>query len=256
MQPLLFALGMGGFDRPLPTMLKAMGWKMALVPFYFKVIHPSRFLQEISVFRSSPTSRTAANLAAATGIGWLGINTLQWIRSRTLSPLSVERVDEFGSWADHIWEHCSREYGFIGERGSVTLNILYPQSSDFLCLKVATRNRVAGWAVALDTQMSNNKHFGNLRVGSIVDCLAAPEDAHAIITAVTRVLQDRGVDLVIANHSHSEWGRAFNCAGFLEGPSNFIFAASPRLTEKIHLSDPNQLQIYCNRGDGDGPINL
>ena len=32
-QPLLFAMGMGGMDRPLPRMLRAMGWsKIQLLP--------------------------------------------------------------------------------------------------------------------------------------------------------------------------------------------------------------------------------
>ena len=39
-QPLLFVLGVGGRQRPLPKMLKAVGWKSSLVPFYFLVKHP------------------------------------------------------------------------------------------------------------------------------------------------------------------------------------------------------------------------
>jgi hypothetical protein len=256
MQPLLFALGMGGFDRPLPTMLKAMRWEMVIVPFYFKVNHPSRFLRQISPLRSFPARRAAARLAAATGAGWLGIKALHWMRSRTAPRTSNEVVPGFGSWADDLWQRCSPQYGFIGQRGSETLNILYPGGKNFICLKVAGATRVAGWAVALDTQMRNNKYFGNLRVGSIADCLAAPEDAPAVVAAATRSLQERGVDLVIANHSHFAWRQAFRSTGFLQGRSNFIFAASPALAEKLHPFDRNQLQVYCNRGDGDGPVNL
>src|SRR5260370_29924112 len=50
-QPLLFALGMGGMDRPLPRMLQAMGWCLRLVGFYFKVLRPARFLRNIRSIR-------------------------------------------------------------------------------------------------------------------------------------------------------------------------------------------------------------
>ena len=38
-QPLLFAMGMGGMDQPLPRMLRAMGWSILEVPFYFIVLN-------------------------------------------------------------------------------------------------------------------------------------------------------------------------------------------------------------------------
>ena len=34
-QPLLFAMGMGGADRPLPRMLRAMGWSILETPVLF-----------------------------------------------------------------------------------------------------------------------------------------------------------------------------------------------------------------------------
>src|SRR5205085_3455005 len=41
--PLLFALGMGGLDRPLPRMLQALGWSLKPVGFYFKVLNAPSF---------------------------------------------------------------------------------------------------------------------------------------------------------------------------------------------------------------------
>ena len=41
-EPRLYAMGMGGWQRPLPQMLKRLHWKMSEVPFYFKVVHPWR----------------------------------------------------------------------------------------------------------------------------------------------------------------------------------------------------------------------
>jgi hypothetical protein len=257
MQPTLFALGMGGFDRPLPTMLKAMGWSMSAVPFYFRIHHPAAFLRQITSLRQSSGRRILAEVAAVTGGGWLTIKGLHWIRTKSASSaIQAEPVATFGVWSDHLWRQCSARYALIADRCRNTLNTLYPAHKNFVRLRVGCGSEILGWAVVLDTQMRDNKYFANLRVGSLVDCLASPENAHAVVHAATRVLERRGVDLVIANHSHAAWGDAFRSAGYLQGPSNFIFAASRPLAEKLTPFEANRSQVYLVRGDGDGPVNL
>lgn len=256
-QPCLFALGMGGFDRPLPTMLKAMGWALSAVPFYFRVHHPGPFVRQIAPLRQSPGRRFLAGMAAATGMGWVGIKMMHWLRTqRSTAGTSVEFVEMFGSWADGIWKECASRYAMVADRQSATLNILYPASKNFLCLKIKLGTAVLGWAVVLDTQMQGNKYFGNLRVGTIADAFASPENAAAVVRAATQVLEDRGVDIVIANHSHAAWEGAFQAAGYLRGPSNFIFAAAKPLAEKLAPFEANRTRVYFMRGDGDGPVNL
>jgi hypothetical protein len=75
-EPRLYALGMGGWDQPLPQMLKRLGWSMCAVPFHFKVAHPARFLRHIRALRTSPLRRAALDAAAFTGTGWLGMKAL------------------------------------------------------------------------------------------------------------------------------------------------------------------------------------
>lgn len=257
MQPYLYALGMGGFDRPLPTMLKAMGWSLSEVPFFFRVNHPSIFLREIAALRTNASRRVFAMAAAGTGLGWLGIKALHRFRTRGIpSGLSTETFALFGDWADDLWLENAPRYAMIGDRGSAALNVLYPAGKNFLPIKVMRGLEVLGWAVVLDTQMRDNRYFGNLRVGTIADALAAPENARAVIHSAARFLADRGVDLVIANHSHSGWGKAFGETGFLRAPSNFIFAAANAVADKLSPFETNREQMYFMRGDGDGPVNL
>ncbi len=257
MQPMLFALGMGGFDRPLPQMLKAMGWSLCAVPFYFKVHHPARVLGEIGPLRQGAGWRGLADLAAYTGTGWLGIKLVNFMRSRSAPRgLSAERINGFGLWADDLWRRCREHYRMIAVRDRDTLNVLYPADEKFLCIKISVGSGVVGWAVVLDTQMHNNKYFGNLRVGSIVDCLAAPENAAAVIQAATRLLEDCGVDVIVSNESHAAWCDALGSAGFFRAQSNYIFAASKSLAEVLAPFGTSRDQIFLNRGDGDGPVNL
>jgi len=259
--PFMFALGMGGFDQPLPRMLKAMGWSMSLVPFYFKVVRPFRFLRGMTELRRSATRRLSADVAAYTGAGPIAIRVMQGFKSKRkknlAQPLEAQEISEFGDWTDVVWKSSSPRYAMIGERTRETLNLLYPaEGRKFIRLKVTAGSVPIGWLVLLDTQMSDNRHFGNLRVASIVDCLAAPENAAEVIRSGTQFLQKRNIDLIVSNQSHSDWGVALENSGFLRASSNCVFAVSPRLAELLQPFAGKVSQTHLNRGDGDGPIRL
>lgn len=256
-QPLIFALGMGGFDNPLPQMLKAMGWTLLPVPFHFRVGHSAKFLRNIAPLRRSQTKRLTADLAALSGAGWLGIQAVQRLRSvRAEKNIVGEAVRSFGDWADEIWRDGQSSYDLLGRRDRDTLNILYPSDKNFIHLRVSRGSQVLGWSILLDTQMRDNKYFGNLRLGSIADCLARPENAAAVIQAATRFLLKLGVDLIVSNQSHAAWNSALKSNGYFSGPSNFIFAAGKPLAELLLPLESVFPELHINRGDGDGPVNL
>jgi hypothetical protein len=251
--PLVFALGMGGMTYPLPRLLKALGWSLFPVPFYFKVLRPARWLRQIAVFRGTAMRRALSDAAAVTGLGWLGLKAAQ---ARRRPAVRWEPASEFGPWADATWHDSAAGYAMIAERTGGSLNQMYPPSSPrFLRVKLGGENP-QGWAVLLDTQMEGDRHFGNLRVGTIVDCLARPDRAEAPILAAAQALEDRGVDLIVSNQAHRRWGAALRKAGFLPAPSNFVFAASPQLAQALAPFETIRQEIHLNRGDGDGPINL
>ena len=52
-QPMLYGLGMGGFNEPIARLLKAAGWGMFSVPFYFQIIRPFHFFRNIVHLRKS-----------------------------------------------------------------------------------------------------------------------------------------------------------------------------------------------------------
>src|SRR5947209_16134957 len=73
--PLLYCLGMGGYDNPLPKMLISLGWSHFAVPFYFKIVNPSRFLREMQALRTSPFRKLLMDIGAMTGTGWAALKT-------------------------------------------------------------------------------------------------------------------------------------------------------------------------------------
>ncbi len=258
-QPLLYGLGFGNLDAPVTQILFAMGWQLnRAVPFYFKVLDGGRFLRNIRYLRTSPLRRFLCDAAALSGLGRLGAGIANAFASkRKKSGVTAVEVADFSSWADEIWDVCRSRYSLIAVRDAQVLETLYPRSSDrFIRLKVTAGQRVLGWAVLLDTPMHDHKHFGNMRVGSIIDCLATPEDANDVIAAATNWLESRGADLLVSNQNHPAWCDALSGAGFVSGPSNFYLVTSRKFTALLTEADSTLTRAHLNRGDGEGPIHL
>jgi hypothetical protein len=209
-------------------------------------------LRNIQALRRTARRKLALEVAAWSGVGWLGIQALNWMhRVKRDSSVRTEKCDQFEDWADRLWEQCRARYDMIAVRDRLALNAMY-RSERFVRLKIMRDGGVLGWTVALDTVMHGDKHFGNMRVGTIVDSLALPEDAAGVTGAAVDELKLRGVDLIVSNQLHGAWANGLRAAGCRRGPSNFIFAASKKLNELAGEG----AEIHINRGDGDGPIHL
>ncbi len=252
--PLLYCLGMGGYDRPLPKMLMRLGWAHFPVPFYFHIVRPNRFLQEMNSLRTTAARKLALDLAALTGTGWLGIKAVQGLRKlRTpkAAAFTAERVTEFSDWTDPLWDRAKTHYAMTAVRDSRTLRILYPASdTHFTRLRVRRAGQDIGWAVV--GQRNKSDKYGAMRVGSVVDCWAEPQDALAVVQAASAALSDLGMDLIVSNQSHYLWAKAFEQAGFWNSSSSFIFAAGKGLSGLLQPFAEKQSLLHFNRADGDG----
>ena len=95
-----------------------------------------------------------------------------------------------------------------------------------------------------------------MKLGSIVDCLSLKGYEKSIISKTSEMLEKKGVDLIVSNQSHIFWKNAFKMNSFISGPSNFIFASSKVLSDKLLNNIKSTDHIHLTRGDGDGPTNL
>ena len=256
-QPDLFVLGIGGFQESLARMLGSLGWSLQEVPLYFRIVHPSRFSRGIRHLRGTALRRLALDAAAVTGIAWAGALLLQR-KARQHDPATTsDIVQRFGDWADAIWEAAQSQHLLVGSRDAATLNALYPAADRrFIRVRVCRNGGALGWALLLNTQMSDDKYFGSLRVGTIVDCLARSPHTRAVVAEAVAVLRERGVDLIVSNQSAECWGDALRAEGFVKWRSGFLFGASRNLAARLALGNTGLLQVHLNRGDGDGPIHL
>jgi len=255
---LLYSLGMGSLNRPLPRMLNARNWSLETTGFYFRCLRPDRVLHDLVCLRKHPKLNFALDTAVGGGVGSLLISGTQQLRiRRPPKSFSVAMVPEFGSDVNIIQEQARHFYALLPCRDSEILNLRYPVGdSRFLRLIVNSGSEPSGWAVVLATSMHGHKQFGDLRVGTIVDCLAVPGEEDYVIHAASEVLEEQKVDLIVSNQTHRNWRRALDHAGFFPGISNYIFAASPQLSSLVRPLANNFAASHLTRGNGAGPIHL
>jgi hypothetical protein len=251
---LLYCLGMGGYERPLPRMLIALGWSHTRIPFYVKIVHPFRFLREMKALRASWWRRGVLDAAAFTGTGWLGWQawrTFRGWRSPRPEPSSVESVQEYSEWSDVLWRESKDGYALAAVRDAGALRALYPASATHLVrLRIVRNGTPIGWAAI--GQRRRDAKYGAMRVGSIVDCWARAGDELPVARAASAALEQMGVDLILTNQSHPRWCRAVEHDGFVAAESNFVFAASRKLSELLAPFPESARRMHVTRADGDG----
>ncbi|HXU68711.1 MAG TPA: hypothetical protein VN947_05255 [Polyangia bacterium] len=256
--PLMYSLGVGGVDLPLPRMLATMGWRVRLVPFFFRVVRAAPFLRNIRALRDTRARRLGADLLAASGAGRLLFRALHLLRttpSLRSRVYGAETVESFGAWADDVWTLARPSLTLAAQRDAAALDRLYPPGSRFVRVRVTRAAATVGWAVLVATDMHGHAHFGDMRVGTLVDCLAVPGHERAVIDAATRELVRHDVALIVTNQLHAAWQTALRRAGYLSGPSNYAFGTSRRLGAALG-PDPAAARVHMTRGDGSGPIHL
>lgn len=253
--PYLFALGMGSENRPFPRLLKSAGWTLRPVPFLFRVLSARPFLRELRILQSSPLRRALANVAATLGVGNIVINALQFrfaLPTQIGRGVSIEPVVSWDHWVDELWDQYRGDCSFAVLRDLRTVRALYPLGGRIRAYLFRQSGRPVGWVAAVSSSMRDDKHFGNLRVATILDGIALQGAKLACVALASRELAREGVELLLANHSHLEWGRAFRAAGYHSAASNYILALSKQLSANI-TSQPNGLErMHFTRGDSDG----
>ena len=257
-RPLLYAWGHGEDEAGLARLLRAMRWSFVPTPFCLKILRPQRFLRRNAYLRGSPQSRLALDVLAFTGLGGLGLKALDAARSigrHRPRGVEIRVVERFGPWADDLWERCRGHYAVLGLRDRATLNALMPEGGwpAAIRLRVARAGADLGWVAVLDNRLEGDRRFGDLRVGTVMDALAAPEDAADVVAVASRFLAERGVDLLCSNQSHPRWIDAFASSGYLVLQGRRQLVLSPELRRRLEPLDEARRGLYLTNLDGHGP---
>jgi len=254
--PLCFVVGMGQQSNPLPRLLRASGWSVEPVPFFFRIHRPVRFLTGMPVLRSRWYKRVAASMAAYSGGGAVAAKLFQRSRVPLTREFSARREENWGDWAAEVWAEFSASTRFAVRRELSVLRELYSATPRLRIHRVLRGEVTIGWSASFLTQMQNNSYFGNLLVGTILDCVARPDSLSHVAALADRAIAQEGADMVITNQSLSSWREAFSNAGFRSGPSIFQAALSPALTRVLSKKPVGDGIVHITRGDGDGRLHV
>lgn len=264
-EPLLYSWGHGGRDVPILQLIRKMGWFVHGSPLMLHINNPFQFLRKNGVLRRSTGWRLLLDLSAFSGLGPLALYALMSAQS-TLSrhryglrvadrPVILSEFDHFEPWADELWNRCKSRYEALAVRDSGNMNVLLPAGKwpKAIKLKVEQEGEVIGWVAVMDTAMKGDLRFGDLRLGSVIDCLAAPEHCFTVIRAAKQYLCDRGVDLIISNQTHPAWIEGFEGNGFLRIPNMRFMACSPALSDAFSPHNTILKGLHLTNLDGHGP---
>ena len=253
--PRAFVVGMGSMNNPLPRLLKAMGWTIAEVPFYFRLLRAARCVRHLGPLRRTQARRAVAELASRSGMATLGamIAHRPSISARRFaSGFQAEPVHRFDERADEAWTLFAPTLSFGVERTLQVLPFFYPPFDSRLKAWLVKRNGVVvGWFGMLVAPMSNNAYFGNLTVATLIDCIGTPEAIRAATFLAVQEATSAGADILITNQSHQALRESCTAAGWRPGPSNYLFATARALSATLEFD-----RAYVTRRDGDGLVNL
>ena len=264
----MMSTGAGPEDKVSFRLLTKLGWRHHAVPFFFYPVKVTKILLGLSYIKKHAKLRYGALLGAYSGLG-AGSSGLLALRRRIAAGLSryeysMEKV--FDDWADRIFEDCLPDYGVVMRSDATTLNILHPPDKPGITrLRVrrkgakrdAGRNggEDAGWILVANKQMKNNHHFGDLKVGTLVDGLGRAADAPALVTAGINHLVETGADIIVANFSHAAWVEACRRSGMFAGPDSYYHFVSPGGSPLFEDSCPPR-EIHVTRGHSNGTWSL
>jgi hypothetical protein len=263
-EPFLMSTGAGPEDKDSFRLLTKFDWRHHAVPFFFYPVKVTKVLLGLSYFKKHAKLRYGALLGAYSGLG-AGLSGSLALRRRIDAVFSgYERSVEktFGAWADRIFEDCLPGYGVAMRSDATTLNILYPPDKPGLtrlrvCRKGAKRGagQDTGWVLVARKQMKNNRYFGDLKVGTLVDGFGRAADAPALVAAGIDHLAESEVDIIVANFSHAMWIEACRRSGMIAGPDNYYHFVSPGGSPLFEDACPPR-EIHVARGHSDGMWSL
>ena len=164
-------------------------------------------------------------------------------------------MDVFDQELDLVWEKSKQYNSFTALRNCEYLKTLY-SNKRFIKLQFVENNKIVGWSISLSSELADHKYFGKMKLGSIIDCLSLKGYETSIVRLTSKMLKNKGVDIIVSNQSHISWKNAFKVNSFINGPSNYIFASSKVLSDKLMNGKKLDDYIHITRADGDGPINL
>jgi len=196
--------------------------------------------------------------------GWgLGVGQAIWVgltfgaRPKTV-PGEVREEQGFDDSYNQLWQSVSGRFGACLARDQKYLQWRFGRSPEryrvFACRQ---EHRLLGYCIVKTKQFSKDSRMGNMKVGTIVDCLFDPDVPAAfqtLLDAVLKACEREDIHAVLCTASHASVRRLLRANGFLAIPGNLNFAYHNRTN--VPLQDIPLEAWHLMRGDSDADQNF
>lgn len=186
---------------------------------------------------------------------WLGMNCLA--RPKPIQA-DLQWEEAFDDSYTHLWQSVAGQLGAALVRDRAALESRYGEKIEGYRLLTCRHNgKLQGYCIVKLKHFANDRRMGNMKLGTIVDCLYDPREPsvlHGLVAHVAQWARQKGVDALLCTASLKLIGQGLLRNGFFTIPGNLNFAyhsRSPLEIEKISLDD-----WHLMRGDSDADQNF
>jgi hypothetical protein len=245
-----YAVGMGGLDKPMPRLLKALKWQVDLTPFRFVPLNVGRVATSVKAIRDRiPPLLMPFTELAGTLVTPLFRQVLSIRGARDLGVVS--KAEESTAAVAVAWAAMSRSINFGLTRDINAAAALYAVNENEIVLQRRSDPRCV--AVVRIRHLDTRSPFAGLTVATVLELLAPNEREVGLLSRqVLGYLARCDVDIAVTNISNAAHVRSLDGSGWLRGPSNYVLALSPAMASAGVTADTS----YVTRTDGDGRLNL
>lgn len=262
-------------EAPL-RIFKGLGWKhLGVIPQYVYMLNAHRFFHNIRL--EQMTFLEKYSKAWANWFNMIISHALTRFLMTTLASLifsifslvtiwgrltpergTVREEKAFEASYDTLWQRVQGKFDALIVRDRAYLEARYGQQmSNYRLLACRHREKLLGYLILKIKQFQNDPRMGNIRMGTIVDCLFDPADRRvqqSLLVAAMRLCRSKEVDVIFCTASHFQVQELLMVNGFIKLPGNLHFAYYDRkgcISPHLELSS-----WHLMRGDSDADANF
>ena len=263
-------------EQPVLRILTGLKWfHKGVLPQYLRILNASEVSRNLRALGVKALVGDSANSTAGRLGGWvtsfgrvvggwaLGAGQALWVALTYVARPGAVRADvreenEFDESYDQLWRSVCARFGACVARDRKYLEERFARHpGGYRIFSCRQNDRLLGYCILKTKKFTNDPRLGNMRIGTIADCLFDPTGPAVLQRTVQRVLEicaEEKLHAVLCTSSHAAVRRVLRANGFLAIPGNLQFALHNRLN--VPLQDIPLESWHLMRGDSDADQNF
>lgn len=263
-------------EPPVLRILTGLRWiHQGVLPQYLRILNARQVATELQVsglravtpdsdkWTSLLSLRWVEKTLRFIGGGLLALGQAAWdvataVLRRTGTAGKIVEERSFDHSYDELWKSVGGQFGAGVVRDQAHLNERFGRHLDrYRVLACRQGNALLGYCIVTSKVFHDDARMGNMKIGTIVDCLFHPNDPSTLQTmveAACRVFRQEGVHAVFCTASHAAVRKALVARGFLKIPGNLNFACHAQAVPSLATIPLDVWHLM--RGDSDSDQNF